>query len=51
VIAPGAPLALRRALGSGGVAGFAPTLQIAVAILAVPAVPLWQGCSTLYTSV
>jgi hypothetical protein len=50
VIAPGAPLALRRALGSGGDAGFAPTLQIAVAILAVPAVPLWQGCSTLYTS-
>ena len=41
VIAPGAPLALRRALGSGGDAGFAPTLQIAVAILAVPAVPLW----------
>ena len=40
-IAPGAPLALRRALGSGGDAGFAPTLQIAVAILAVPAVPLW----------
>jgi bile acid:Na+ symporter, BASS family len=41
VIAPGAPLALRRALGSGGDAGFAPTLQITVAILAVPAVPLW----------
>ena len=41
VIAPGAPLALRRALESGGDAGFAPTLQIAVAILAVPAVPLW----------
>jgi bile acid:Na+ symporter, BASS family len=41
VIAPGAPLALRRALGSGGDAGYAPTLQIAVAILAVPAVPLW----------
>ena len=41
VIAPGAPLALRRALGSGGDAGLAPTLQIAVAILAVPAVPLW----------
>lgn len=40
VIAPGAPLALRRALASGGDAGFAPTLQITVAILAVPAVPL-----------
>ena len=37
-IAPGAPLALRRALGSGADAGFAPTLQVAVAILAVPAV-------------
>jgi BASS family bile acid:Na+ symporter len=41
VIAPGAPLALRRALASGGDAGFAPTLQITVAVLAVPAVPLW----------
>jgi bile acid:Na+ symporter, BASS family len=41
VIAPGAPLALRRALTSGGDAGFAPTLQITVAIFAVPAVPLW----------
>lgn len=40
-IAPGAPLALRRALGSGAHAGFAPTLQVAVAILAVPAMPLW----------
>jgi BASS family bile acid:Na+ symporter len=40
-IAPGAPLALRRALASGAHAGFAPTLQIAVAFLAVPAVPLW----------
>lgn len=41
VIAPGAPLALRRALASGGHAGFAPTLQAAVAILALPALPLW----------
>jgi BASS family bile acid:Na+ symporter len=41
VIAPGAPLALRRALGSGAHAGFAPTLQIAIALLATPAVPLW----------
>jgi BASS family bile acid:Na+ symporter len=40
-IAPGAPLALRRALSSGGDAGFAPTLQVAVAIFAVPAVPCW----------
>ncbi len=40
-IAPGAPLALRRALGTGGDAGFAPTLQIAVAVLAVAAMPLW----------
>ena len=40
-IAPGAPLALRRALASGGHAGFAPALQIALAILAVPALPLW----------
>jgi BASS family bile acid:Na+ symporter len=40
-IAPGAPLALRRALASGADEGFAPTLQIAVAVLAVPAVPLW----------
>jgi bile acid:Na+ symporter, BASS family len=40
-IAPGAPLALRRALRSGGHVGFAPTLQIALAVLAVPAMPLW----------
>jgi predicted Na+-dependent transporter len=40
-VAPGAPLALRRALGSGAHAGFAPTLQIAIALLAVPAVPSW----------
>jgi BASS family bile acid:Na+ symporter len=41
VIAPGAPVVLRRALTSGADEGFAPTLQITVAILAVPAVPLW----------
>ena len=41
VIAPGAPLALRRALSSGADVGLAPTLQIVVAMLAVPAVPLW----------
>ncbi len=40
-IAPGAPLALRRALGSGGDAGFAPTLQITVAMLAILAMPVW----------
>jgi len=41
VIAPGAPLALRRALSSGADSGFAPTLQIVIAILAVPTMPLW----------
>src|SRR6185312_14858471 len=41
VIAPGAPLALRRTLASGGDAGFAATLQIAVAVLAIPTMPLW----------
>ena len=40
-IAPGAPLALRRALGSGGDAGFSPTLQITVALLAIVAMPAW----------
>lgn len=42
-IAPGAPLALRRALSSGGHAGFAPTLQAAIAVLALPALPLWTA--------
>ena len=41
VIAPGAPLALRRVLGSGGHASFGPTLQTAVVILAVPVFPIW----------
>ncbi len=41
VTAPGAPLALRRALTSGADSGFAPTLQIVIAMLAVPALPLW----------
>jgi predicted Na+-dependent transporter len=41
VMAPGAPLALRRALASGADAGFAATLQIVVALLAVAALPLW----------
>ena len=40
-IAPGAPLALRRALSSGADAYFAPVLQVTVAILAVPSLPLW----------
>jgi BASS family bile acid:Na+ symporter len=39
-ISPGAPLALRNALGAGGHRGFAPGLQIAVAVLAVASVPL-----------
>ena len=46
-IAPGAPLALRRALGSGADIGFAPTLQVAIALLAVPAVPLWVEIGNL----
>jgi predicted Na+-dependent transporter len=40
-MAPGAPLALRRALGSEAEAGFAPTLQVVVILLAVPMLPLW----------
>lgn len=42
-ISPGAPLALRNALGAGGHRGFAPSLQIAVAVLAVVSVPLSIG--------
>ena len=41
VMAPGAPLALRRALASGADAAFATTLQIVVAFLAVVVLPLW----------
>jgi BASS family bile acid:Na+ symporter len=41
VIAPGAPLALRRVLIIGADVGFATTLQIVVAMLAMPVVPLW----------
>ena len=41
VMAPGAPLALRRALASGADAGFATTLQIVVAFFAVAVLPLW----------
>jgi len=41
VMAPGAPLALRRALGSGAEASFASTLQVVVVLLAAPVLPLW----------
>jgi hypothetical protein len=40
-MAPGAPLALRRALSSGADVGFATTLQVVVALLAVVVLPLW----------
>jgi predicted Na+-dependent transporter len=50
-IAPGAPVALRRSLDAGGERGFAPALQIAVAILAVGAIPLWiAGLDELYAA-
>lgn len=39
-IAPGAPVALRRSLTAGGHRAFAPTLQIAVAVLAIVSMPL-----------
>jgi BASS family bile acid:Na+ symporter len=39
-ICPGAPVALRRALGAGGDATFALTLQVSLAILTVVTVPL-----------
>ena len=40
-VSPGAPVALRRSLDAGGHRGFAPALQILVALLAVVSVPLW----------
>jgi BASS family bile acid:Na+ symporter len=40
-ICPGAPIALRRALGAGGGASFAIALQVSLAFLAVVAVPAW----------
>lgn len=40
-ISPGAPLALRRSRDSGGHADFALALQVAVALLAIVAVPAW----------
>jgi BASS family bile acid:Na+ symporter len=40
-ICPGAPVALRRALGAGGGTSFAIALQVSLALLAVVAVPAW----------
>ncbi len=40
-ISPGAPLALRKSRQSGGNAEFSVVLQVAVAVLAIGAVPLW----------
>jgi len=40
-ICPGAPVALRRALGAGAQASFALALQVSLAFLAVVAVPAW----------
>lgn len=39
-VSPGAPVALRKSLKSGGDRSFAPALQITVAILAVVSIPL-----------
>jgi predicted Na+-dependent transporter len=39
-ISPGAPVALRRALDSGGDRAFGPALQVAVAVLAAVSMPL-----------
>jgi len=40
-ISPGAPMALRRARKSGGHASFSMVLQVALALLAIVAVPAW----------
>lgn len=40
-ICPGAPVALRRALGAGGATSFALALQVTLAFLAVVTVPVW----------
>lgn len=40
-VSPGAPVALRKSLRSGGHKAFAPGLQISVAVLAVASMPLW----------
>ena len=47
-ISPGAPVALRRSLDSGGHSSFAPTLQIAVVVLAVVSMPLFIGVLNEY---
>ncbi len=47
-ISPGAPVALRRSLDAGGHRSFAPTLQIAVAVLAVVSMPLFIGALNEY---
>jgi bile acid:Na+ symporter, BASS family len=47
-IAPGAPVALRRSLRAGGHHAFAPTLQIALAVLAVVSMPLWLAALNEY---
>ncbi|MGZ5595929.1 MAG: bile acid:sodium symporter family protein [Usitatibacter sp.] len=40
-ISPGAPIALKRALGAGADRSFAATLQVATAMLAAASMPLW----------
>ena len=40
-MAPGAPLALRRVLSSGGDNAYGPALQACVVLCAVPALPIW----------
>jgi BASS family bile acid:Na+ symporter len=47
-ISPGAPVALRRSLDSGGHRSFAPTLQIGVAVLAVVSMPIYIGVLNEY---
>jgi len=47
-ISPGAPVALRRSLDAGGHSSFAPTLQIAVVVLAVVSMPLFIGALNEY---
>ena len=49
-ISPGAPVALRRSLDAGGHRSFAPTLQIAVALLAVASMPLFIALLDEYYS-
>lgn len=42
-VAPGAPIALQRSLGAGGLRSFAPGLQVTVALLAVVSMPVSIG--------